>query len=226
MPESETETDERPDYTDQLVLTIKNGHVDSATNLGVAPNETGRYVSYFETVLGEQMIFVREKDASTGTLWMGDAEWEPLEVRRHTPEEVDARILQTVREDGKEREPDKEDWLFRTVRGKANELIEDVLLEGAELRWLRLCWTASSGMQGEEDVDWAAIGRRYAEDNFSSAFTEHPNSSHYKTMMQTWYLALGLHCGELGLTMQQMEPVVIGAMNRNAELVREATKKG
>lgn len=39
-------------------------------------NTPGRYHAYFENAQGEQLIFVFDREAKTGTLYHGDASWD------------------------------------------------------------------------------------------------------------------------------------------------------
>ena len=58
------------------LLSMNNHHVEGC---GVPPHVTdksGQYIGYFENQYGEQAVFVFDRAAQTGTLYMGDAGWE------------------------------------------------------------------------------------------------------------------------------------------------------
>lgn len=45
-------------------------------------NTSGRYHAYFENAQGEQLIFIYDREADTGTLYHGDAGWgQPCPVK-------------------------------------------------------------------------------------------------------------------------------------------------
>jgi len=52
-------------------------------------NTPGRYHAYFENAQGEQLIFIYDYDADTGTLYHGDAGWDqPCPVKDGTCPEL------------------------------------------------------------------------------------------------------------------------------------------
>jgi hypothetical protein len=65
-----------------FVLSVTNHHSEDC---GLPPNinaDGDRYVGYFESELGEQAVFVFDRDRKEGTLYLGDAGWDkPYPVR-------------------------------------------------------------------------------------------------------------------------------------------------
>lgn len=56
---------------------VNNKHVaDSGTPPHIDANTPNRYHSYFENAQGEQLIFIYDYDAGTGTLYHGDLSWQ------------------------------------------------------------------------------------------------------------------------------------------------------
>ena len=70
-PVSESET------ADATLLQVRNRHSPEA---GPPPHivdlDGNQYVGYFENGYGEQALFVYDRDAETGKLYLGDAGWE------------------------------------------------------------------------------------------------------------------------------------------------------
>ena len=64
-------------WTDALLLQVRNRHSAKA---GIPPRiddlRSNQYVGYFENAYGEQALFVYDRDARTGIVYLGDAGWE------------------------------------------------------------------------------------------------------------------------------------------------------
>jgi hypothetical protein len=78
--------EKRSSRTSVPLFVVSNHH---STDAGQAPaidgDEHGSYHSYFENRHGEQFVFSYQRDTGEGTLWCGDAGWEPHAV-------VDGRV--------------------------------------------------------------------------------------------------------------------------------------
>jgi len=66
------------DDADVTLLQVRNRHSPEA---GTPPRiaddlDANQYVGYFENGYGEQALFVYDRDAGTGRLYLGDAGWE------------------------------------------------------------------------------------------------------------------------------------------------------
>ena len=63
--------------TDAILLQVRNHHSAEA---GIPPRidhpRSNQYVGYFENAYGEQALFVYDRDARTGIVYLGDAGWE------------------------------------------------------------------------------------------------------------------------------------------------------
>jgi hypothetical protein len=60
-----------------VLFHVDNKHVaDSGIPPQIDGNTPNRYHSYFENEYGEQMVFVYDYEANTGTLWFGDIGWQ------------------------------------------------------------------------------------------------------------------------------------------------------
>ena len=66
---------------DAPLLQVRNRHSAEA---GLPPHivdlDGNQYVCYFENGYGEQAVFVYDRDAGTGKLYLGDAGWETAHV--------------------------------------------------------------------------------------------------------------------------------------------------
>lgn len=64
------------------LFSVSNRHSSaSGTSPHFNADVAGRYHGYFENEHGEQMIFVYDRDARTGQLWVGDYSWQkPVKV--------------------------------------------------------------------------------------------------------------------------------------------------
>jgi hypothetical protein len=92
-----------------VLLQVHNHHSASAgTPPRINDADVNHYIGYFENVYGEQTVFVFDRWAGTGTLYLGDAGWETGHV---------------------------------VIDGVAPDLV----LNEAELLWLRACWQAAAG---------------------------------------------------------------------------------
>jgi hypothetical protein len=59
------------------LFSTSNKHVaDSGTPPQFDGDAKGRYHGYFENAYGEQAVFVYDRQAGSGKLWMGDNGWE------------------------------------------------------------------------------------------------------------------------------------------------------
>lgn len=212
MPES----DQAATALRTAILAIKNKHVSAAPDLG----ETGgqRYVSYFETDLGEQLVFVRVAGEDQGTLYMGDADWEPIPVKRHTEADLEARLradLPTPDGDEKDR-----DGVLRMIRQHSNAFAPGVILSRLEIRWLALSWEASFQTESE-DRDLQRLGRDFADKFWDDAYLKWPTSKEYLNHRATWMLMFGRFTVEEGLTEPQVFEVLQAAHERQDEIEEE-----
>jgi len=61
----------------QAIFSVANHHVDSCgTPPQIDDSTPNRYLGYFENEHGEQAIFIYDRTARKGTLYMGDAGWD------------------------------------------------------------------------------------------------------------------------------------------------------
>jgi hypothetical protein len=62
---------------DALLLQVRNRHsAEAGTPPRIVALDADQYVGYFENGYGEQALFVYDRDAGTGRLYLGDAGWE------------------------------------------------------------------------------------------------------------------------------------------------------
>jgi hypothetical protein len=62
---------------DVTLLQVRNKHSPEAgTPPRIVELDANQYVGYFENGDGEQALFVYDRDAGTGRLYLGDAGWE------------------------------------------------------------------------------------------------------------------------------------------------------
>ena len=68
--------------SEQVAFSVTNHHAPEAGTPPRADGESGSlYRGYFENEYGEQAIFVYDRDAGKGTVYLGDAGWEnPYDV--------------------------------------------------------------------------------------------------------------------------------------------------
>ena len=66
-----------------VLLTVPNHHrrTDGGKNYPPEFNADDDFVAYMPNPYGEQMVFVRKREADHGTLYHGDLAWQPVEVR-------------------------------------------------------------------------------------------------------------------------------------------------
>ena len=94
--------------SNQSLFTVRNKQSPAC---GEPPHIDGNtphhYHAYFENAQGEQLIFVYDREANTGTLYHGDLGWE-------------------------------------TPRPVVDGTCPTVVLDEAEMLWLRACWMAAT----------------------------------------------------------------------------------
>ena len=62
---------------DPMLLQVRNRHLaEAGTPPRIVYPDANQYVGYFENGYGEQALFVYDRDARTGRLYLGDAGWE------------------------------------------------------------------------------------------------------------------------------------------------------
>ena len=73
---------------DKPLFTVSNHHTDSCGRPpGINGDTPNCYHGYFENALGEQFVFVYDRDTVKANLWCGDAGWEkPFPVANGLPE--------------------------------------------------------------------------------------------------------------------------------------------
>lgn len=68
--------------SEPIIFSVKNHHVEDS---GLPPQfdteAPGKYFGYFANAYGEQSVFVYDREAEKGTLYMGDCGWnQPMDV--------------------------------------------------------------------------------------------------------------------------------------------------
>lgn len=59
------------------LFTVSNHHDDSCGSpLAVDGDAKGKYTGYFQNMLGEQFVFVYDRETEEGLLWAGDWNWD------------------------------------------------------------------------------------------------------------------------------------------------------
>src|SRR5690349_4597441 len=68
-------------HSGKPLLSLNNHHIDGCGAPPHVTDKASQYVGYFENQQGEQAIFVSDRAAQVGTLWLGDCGWEsPYQV--------------------------------------------------------------------------------------------------------------------------------------------------
>src|SRR5690348_11679600 len=63
-------------HSGKPLLSVHNRHIDGCGAPPFVTEKPGQDIGYFENQQGEQAIFVFDRAAQAGTLWLGDCGWE------------------------------------------------------------------------------------------------------------------------------------------------------
>lgn len=169
------------------ILAIGNHHAGPVPDLRARAEGAG-YVSYYENQHGEQWIFIRDKDAGSGTLYGGDIGWKSIEIRDRTPQEVQEYFAAAGVHDSK-------------VAELADPLAPNLSLDAGERAWLKNAWQTSSRKSGTDtrERDLAAIAKRLADLHDTPARYPDPGGSEYRSAVVSFAYAVGYEAGQRGL---------------------------
>lgn len=191
--------------TAKTLLTIENHHVDETPELVVGEAD---YVSYFQTEIGDQWVFVRRAGDAHGTVYGGDLGWEGEEVR--------PRDLATVRKELAEKsglsvEAVEQMWAMMSP----DPLVPNLVMDPPERAWLHLVWQQSCTAQ-EQDTALEALAQQLAAEAPADLLNKDPMTLKYRSAHQALALLVGRAAGMRGLS--------DAAVSKLYERVLEATK--
>jgi len=179
------------------ILTVRNQHVDRAPNFDQMI-EKGDYVSYFESEIGDQWIFIRKRGADHATVYGGDIGWEGVKVSEHTVEQMQEGLEAEIPEE----ERAKARRLVSHMMMMADPLVPGLILNEPERTWLYDAWWTSAfscGVEREQENALDMIARRIAERYALPALKKHPNTTDYRGAMSVVAVAVGREAGRRGM---------------------------
>ena len=185
------------------ILTVRNQHVDSAPNFDQMIEE-GDYVSYFESELGDQWIFIRKRGADHATVYGGDIAWEGVKVSEHTVEQMEERLEAEISEEDQAKARRLVSQIM--VMGVADPLVPGLVLNEPERTWLYDAWWTSTIVCGDlsegkrqQENALDMIAHRIAERYALPALKKHPNTMDYRGAMAVVAVAVVREAGRRGM---------------------------
>jgi hypothetical protein len=179
------------------ILTVRNRHVNKAPNFDQMIEETD-YVSYFESELGDQWIFIRKRGADHAMVYGGDIAWEGVKVSEQTAEQ----IRETLEAEVPEVDRAKARRLVSQMMNMADPLVPGLVLNEPERTWLYDAWSTSTiacDVERERENDLDTISQRIAKRYALPALKKHPNTMDYRGAMAVIAVAVGREAGRRGM---------------------------